>query len=183
MTCFFFLPLCQPGAISKLWQSSHSPTMQIYPERPENVLQLFYHRFGLYVPLSFKHKIRTASYQAGCEVPFPTTHPDHNHYNGQSIVRRSLKAHYTSIQAGLSAAGCPEVWLGQCGCKYPAKQFVEDFSSTNMGPGSAFDFGWQLRGSSYIDLFGALNGRASLPKFFHGNNLPSLHAPRAEPYF
>ena len=73
----------------------------------------------------------------------------------------------------------------QLGVQYPVKQFVEDFSSTNMGPGSALDFGWQLRDSSYIDLFGALNGRGQASKIFPWKQLQclhSLHAPRAEPY-
>ena len=38
-----------------------------------------------------------------------------------------------------------------------ARNFVEDFSCTNMGPGSALDLGWHLGDS--------MNGRASLPIF------------------
>ena len=85
-----------------------------------------------------------------------------NPWNGEYVVRRTIKYHWDTVAEALDKLAISTVYIGHFGCKMPLTTFKQVFDmDQSLLEGAAFDLAFQENTVASICLFGLANGKGT----------------------
>ncbi|CAE7462712.1 unnamed protein product [Symbiodinium sp. CCMP2592] len=140
------------------YQLLQQPILKIYPERPQDVIQVCPYPMAVYVPVpagedmqDWKEYLYEVLWRAGSEQPVATP-TDHS-----GLTRGAIKVQSEMFKAVLQSAGIAQVYVGRFGMKQlllPSPQQVLNQIPHVPDAHTAMDIGLMARDENHVWLFG-----------------------------